>query len=271
MLPAVTLGTIWAKPVSMGSAPRALTKSAWVDDDTRTRRPAKSARLRSGLPQKITCAGYTSDGQGLHPCWSRSAFQIRAKGGQRGAQGGNVGVQPRQIRGRVFGMLGRKRAPSAPYQTAPPPAAAVAAFRCRAPRPGRRERFLRCKRPPLRRASSRVPEGLFAAHILVEFGQTAHHTQVGSPLPGVWTLAAATRPDIAVHPSTPQHSAAAQRPKQSRQTRNDSAWLPDKPRFSLLFPTGKAEEHHPAGHRQECAIVPTLRPFTPKNPTPGNT
>ena len=53
------IGHDLGKAGEQGSAPRALTKSAWVDDDTRTRRPAKSARLRSGFAAKITCAGYT--------------------------------------------------------------------------------------------------------------------------------------------------------------------------------------------------------------------
>ncbi|MNV45811.1 hypothetical protein D3C71_1376190 [compost metagenome] len=74
VLPAVRLGTICAKPVSTGMPPSAPTKSAWVDDDTRVRRPARSARPRKGFLQNTTWAGYTYIASASTPCWSRRLF-----------------------------------------------------------------------------------------------------------------------------------------------------------------------------------------------------
>ena len=105
-------------------------------------------------------------------------LQIRAKGGQRGAQGGNVGVQPRQIGGRVFGMLGRKRAHQRRTKWHHSQLQQAQHFGARHPGPVERDDF--CGIAPTAQAREFAgPKGLFAAHILVEFGQTAHHTQVG--------------------------------------------------------------------------------------------
>ncbi|MNW21110.1 hypothetical protein D3C71_2218390 [compost metagenome] len=57
VLPADRLVTICAKPVSTGMPPSAPTKSAWLDEETRVRRPDRSARLRKGFLQKTTWAG----------------------------------------------------------------------------------------------------------------------------------------------------------------------------------------------------------------------
>lgn len=59
VLLAVRLGTICEKLVSTGTPPKAPTKSAWLADDTRTRRPVSSDKVRSGFLQNTTCAGYT--------------------------------------------------------------------------------------------------------------------------------------------------------------------------------------------------------------------
>ena len=74
VLPEFRLGTICANPVSTGVAPNAPTKSACVAEDTRTRRPARSASERSVLLQNTTWAGYTYTASASTPCCSRSAF-----------------------------------------------------------------------------------------------------------------------------------------------------------------------------------------------------
>ena len=57
MLPACTLETICANAVCTGVAPKAPTKSACAAEDTRTRRPDRSARAANGFLQNTTCAG----------------------------------------------------------------------------------------------------------------------------------------------------------------------------------------------------------------------
>ena len=57
VLPEARLLMIWAKPVSTGTPPSALTKSDCVAEDTRMRRPARSARLAKGFLQNTTWAG----------------------------------------------------------------------------------------------------------------------------------------------------------------------------------------------------------------------
>ena len=57
VLPESILLLVCANRISTGVPPRPLTQSDWVADETRTRRPLKSASRASGFLQNRICAG----------------------------------------------------------------------------------------------------------------------------------------------------------------------------------------------------------------------
>ena len=260
MLPRRHIGHDLGKAGEQGSAPGALTKSAWVDDDTApaARQIGQAAR---GLPQRSP-APDTHRWPGLHPCWSRSAF---SRYGRKAAsvvrKGGNVGVQPRQIGAVYSGCWAEKELISAvPNGTTPN--CSSRSISVPGTGPVEEERFLRCN---ARRSGAPVRgprRALRGAHT-GWFGQTAHHTQVGYRGRG-WGRR--LRPGKGCRP--PEH-AAAQRSsaaaKQSRQTRNNQHGCQTSP-VSLCSSHWKAEEHHPCGPQagmRHCAYATPV--FTEKS------